>query len=130
MSEDQENGIDATPLLDTTLSTDITGKYYLDENIFDMPTPQDSTLFGTFQILINTAIGSGTLMIPFCYRLGIVFALFMSAIIGLISLGSFWMMMYAAFVVKKYDFRGLWNQLFKKNLIWILLILIEIGLNA
>ena len=130
MSEDQENGIDATPLLDTTLSTDITGKNYLDENIFDMPTPQDSTLFGTFQILINTAIGSGTLMIPFCYRLGIVFALFMSAIIGLISLGSFWMMMDAAFVVKKYDFRGLWNQLFKKNLIWILdliIFLVQIG---
>ncbi|KAH0787764.1 Transmembrane amino acid transporter protein [Histomonas meleagridis] len=123
--------IDSAPLIDISPSTvEEKNEVDLDDRIFQEPTEEDSSLFGAFQILMNTAIGSGTLLIPFCYKLGIIFAILMSVIIGLISLGSFCMMMDAAYITKRYDFRGLWNQLFNKKLIFILdviIFLVQIG---
>ena len=115
-------GLDNTALLLTpgNTSNEESEKSYLDQNIFDFPTPQDSSMFGAFQILINTAIGSGTLMIPYCYKLGVLSAITMSVLIGFIALGSFWMMIDAAVITKKYDFRGLFTQLFNVKYIWIL----------
>lgn len=128
------SNIDSTPLLETGTSSQIgtenSDKDYLDDQIFNVPIPSDSSLFGAFQILINTAIGSGTLLIPYCYRLGIVFALLMSAIIGLISLGSFWMMIDAAYKTKKYDYRGLFMHLFNPKYIWVvdlIIFLVQVG---
>ena len=122
-----------TPLLSEKGSQgiiDVEEKGYLDKKIFIMDTPQDQNTFGAFQILINTAIGSGTLMIPYCYRLGIFSALLMSIVIGIISLSTFCMMIEAAYFTKKYDYRGLFNHLFNPKYIWIIdliIFLVQIG---
>lgn len=125
--------LDGTALLSGKGNSDIndlTDTSYMDKDIFIMDTAQDQNMFGAFQILINTAIGSGTLMIPYCYRLGVVSALLMSIVIGIISLSTFCMMIEAAYFTKKYDYRGLFTHLFNPKFIWIvdlIIFLVQIG---
>ncbi|EAX80524.1 hypothetical protein TVAG_002340 [Trichomonas vaginalis G3] len=98
--------------------------------LFEKETTGDQSMFGAFVILINTAIGSGCLMVPYCYRLGIVSALLIAIIIGIITFSTFTMMIEAAFITKKYDFRGLFTHLFNPKFIWVLdlfIFLVQIG---
>lgn len=119
--------VDSSPLL---TDTEKFHENYLDDDLFNVPIPGDSSMMGAFQILINTAIGSGTLMIPYCYKMGIGSALVMSAIIGCISLSSFWMMIDAGYFTRSYDYRGLFTKLFNEKWIWtidIIIFLVQIG---
>ena len=56
-----------------------------DEQIFDHPTEANSSFFHVFFILLNSAIGSGTLLVPYCYTSGIGTALIISAIFAFVS---------------------------------------------
>jgi len=125
------DNIDGAPLLDTSQGADESNlNSYLDDKLFNFPVPGDSSMFGTIQILLNTAIGSGTLMVPYCYKLGIGFAISLSLIIGLISLGTFWMMIDAAYKTKCYDYRGLFTYCYTDKHIWIIdliIFLVQVG---
>lgn len=111
-------------------STESKPSNFLEDQIFEKQENADQNMFGTFVILINTAIGSGCLMVPYCYRLGIAFALLIAIIIGCITFSTFCMMIEAAYITKKYDYRGLFTHLFNPKLIWIIdlfIFLVQIG---
>ena len=61
-------GLDSEPLVQS-LSSSINPDNYLDEKIYQEETPSDSRILDSVQILCNTAIGSGTLMVPYCLSL-------------------------------------------------------------
>ena len=66
MDPDPISAFNNQPLL-----TDTENSMEKDDILFNIPYPADQSLFGGVQILLNTAMGSGTLMIPYCYICGI-----------------------------------------------------------
>ena len=103
---------------------------YPEEPLFSVPVPADSSMFSCFQILLNTAIGSGTLLIPYCYTLGIGTALLISLLFAVIAYMSLKYMIDAAFLTKSYDYRGLFARTFGQHRLWIInsmILLVQFG---
>jgi amino acid permease len=103
---------------------------YYSQRLFTIRTPSNCSLFQAFQVLLNTAIGSGTLMIPYTYICGIFLSFFISVLFALLSFLSMHFMIDAAFSVKRYDYNGLFDHCFGPRYRWILnlcIVLVQIG---
>ena len=115
-------GLNDERLLVSTDTSPFTDK--APEMLFDIPVPGQSSLFGCFQILLNTAIGSGTLMVPYTYTAGMGLALLVSAIFGILAYMAMHFLIDASNYCKKYDYHGLFAHCFGPKLIWILNVMV------
>lgn len=95
-----------------------------DSCIFDHPTKADSSLLKVFFILLNTAIGSGTLLVPYCYTAGIGSALTVSALFGFVALSSLNFLIYSSTASRKYDYHELFEHCFGARRRWMLNIMV------
>ena len=114
--------MDPDPILafnNQPLLTDTENSMEKDDILFNIPYPADQSLFGGVQILLNTAMGSGTLMIPYCYTCGIGNALIISALFSLISLGTLRLMIESPHKSHGYDYFGLFAKAFDPKYLWI-----------
>jgi amino acid permease len=87
-------------------------------------------MFPSFQVLVKTAIGSGTLIIPYSYTCGIVLSLLISLFFALLLFLSMHLMIAAAFSVKRYDYNGLFDHCFGARYRWVLnlcIVLVQLG---
>lgn len=105
---------------DQIYTADASNTEKLDEKLFDHPVPANTSMFGSFQILLNTAIGSGTLMVPYCYTSGIIPALTVSIVMGLIAYSSMHFMIDASYYTKRYDYRDLFAHTFGEKYIVVI----------
>ena len=94
------------------------------QRIFYEPTPENSSLFDAFQLLLNTAIGSGTLMVPYCYTSGVALSLIISLIFATIGYFTLNFMAESGYFARKYDYKGLFEHTFGKNKLWIVNVMI------
>ena len=92
--------------------------------LFDIKVPGRSTLFGCFQIMLNTAIGSGTLMVPYTYTAGMGLALLVSAIFGTLAYLAMHFLIDASKTCRKYDYHGLFEHCFGAKMMWILNVMV------
>ena len=90
------------------------------DSIFDMPTPGDSSMFGGFQILLNTCIGSGTLMVPYCFTTGVGTELIISAIFCLVAFMALYFLIEASQYSGTYDYFDIFRSCFGKKHLWFL----------
>lgn len=95
-----------------------------DQKIFHTPMPEKSSLFDAFQLLLNTAIGSGTLMVPYCYTSGVGLSLIISFIFATIGYFTLSFMAESGYFTHTYDYRGLFAHTFGKNRLWIINVMI------
>lgn len=123
MVTDSSDILNPQPLLDDSIE-----KPEDDDQLFNIDYPGDQSLFGGIQILLNTAMGSGTLMIPYCYTSGIGNALLISTIFCLISLGTLCLMIDTAHHSHGYDYFGLFAKAFSPKYLWIVDIILIIVL--
>jgi amino acid permease len=79
-----------------------------------------SSFFGAFLLLLNTTIGSGTLLIPYCYKSGLALCVLTSFGVSLIALASLWMLIDSAKVTKGRDYSHLFEITFGKKWTWIM----------
>lgn len=79
-----------------------------------------SRFFGAFLLLLNTTIGSGTLLIPYCYKCGLALCLLTSFAVSLIALASLWMLIDCANVTKARDYSHLFEITFGRKWTWIM----------
>jgi amino acid permease len=91
-----------------------------DDDLFDHKTPSTTSFLSAFIILVNSAMGSGTLQIPACYPAGMGFGLFMSALFALLAFLSMHFLIESAKSVHKYDYQGLFEISFGSKYNWIL----------
>lgn len=90
--------------------------------------PGRSTLFGVLILLLNTTIGSGTLLIPYCYKCGLALCITTSFALGVISLWSLWMLIDCARETKARDYSHLFTITFGRKYNWIMNIWITLCL--
>ena len=79
-----------------------------------------SSDFGIFVLLINTTIGSGTLLIPYCFKSGLALVLIVSFLMALVALWSLWILVESGYVTKCYDYTSLFSKTFGKKYSWIM----------
>jgi amino acid permease len=94
------------------------------EYLFDVPTVSNTSLFAVSQILLNSAICAGTLMLPYCYTSGIAVAPLISLAFAALSYLSMHFMIACAHDVRAYDYRGLFDHCFGERFRWILNVMI------
>ena len=87
-----------------------------------------TNMFGVFVVLINTTIGSGTLLIPYCFKCGLALVIIVAFITALIALWSLFMLYDAAHVTGATDYPTLFQACFGRKWvfimdIWIFLVL-------
>lgn len=118
------------PLLDNDMllrskcdMTDATGPID-DMRIFNEPTPETSSLFDSLQLLLNTAIGSGTLMVPYCYTSGVALSLLISLLFATIGYFTLNFMAESGYFARKYDYKGLFEHTFGRGKLWIVNVMI------
>ena len=112
------------PLLSLTQTSAPKKKSYLDERIFQDREDGTSPLISSIQILVNTAIGSGTLMVPYCYTTGCGSALLISVLFCFIGFATLSFFMLASKWTKQYDYHGLFSYTFGKKNVWIVQVMI------
>jgi amino acid permease len=108
---------------------ELKGTHY-SQKLFAVRTASDTSLFRAFQVLVNTALGSGTLMIPYCYTCGVFLSFFISVFFALLSFLAMHFMIDAAFSVSRYDFNGLFDYSFGAKYRWTLnlcIVLVQLG---
>ncbi|OHT16877.1 Transmembrane amino acid transporter protein [Tritrichomonas foetus] len=113
------------PLLESkslaTVDTNTSNASKIDPNsIFDHYVPAESGVFGTFRVLLNTAIGSGTLMVPYCFTSGVGTALIISFFFACLAYASLLLLIDSSQYCHEYDYQGLFAYCFGKNRLWIL----------
>ena len=79
-----------------------------------------SSLFDAFQLTINTTIGSGTLLVPYCYTSGVALTLIIAIFFSIISYFTLQFLAEAGYFAKRYDYRGLFAHSFGDNKLWIM----------
>ena len=79
-----------------------------------------STFFGIFLILINTTIGSGTLLIPYCFNCGICLVLIVSFCLALVALWSLFNLIEASIQTGCKDYPTLFEHTFGRKWTWIM----------
>ena len=79
-----------------------------------------STFFGIFLILINTTIGSGTLLIPYCFNCGICLVLIVSFCLALVALWSLFNLLEASIQTGCKDYPTLFEHTFGRKWTWIM----------
>lgn len=89
------------------------------QEIIEEP-PGQSSLFGVLILLLNTTIGSGALLVPYCYNCGIALCIITSFVLGLISLWSLWMLIDCARVTRARDYSHLFTITFGRKYTWIM----------
>jgi amino acid permease len=94
------------------------------EDLFDVHTPAQGSFLGTFLILINTAIGTGTLEIPTCYPAGYLLAIVLTAAFGVLTFLSVHFLVLASKYSHHYDYSGLFDFCFTKRYRWVLNLMI------
>lgn len=100
------------------------------QRIFHMPMHEESSLFDAFQFCLNTAIGSGTLMVPYCYTAGVGLYLIISLIFAVICYFTLAFLAESGYFVHAYDYRGLFAFTFGKSKVWIvncIILCVQIG---
>jgi amino acid permease len=113
---------------DDMISNDETDHY--SKHLFNMPTPANASLFQCFQVLVNSAIGSGTLMIPYCYTCGIILAFSISLLFAGLSFLSMHLLIDTAFTVGHYDYNGLFDYCFGRRHRWLInlcIVVVQLG---
>jgi amino acid permease len=109
-----------TALLSSFETSTPTSTQFTDEDLFIHETPANSSFLGCLQILLNTAVGTGTLQIPACYPTGIGIATLISALCAFLSFMSIHFLIASAKAVRRYDYRGLSDFCFGAQRRWIL----------
>jgi amino acid permease len=69
--------------------------------------------------MLNTAIASGTLMVPYCYTSGIAISLLISVVFASLAFLSMHFMIEAAYASHAYDYHGLFEYCFGASRRWI-----------
>ncbi|OHT12137.1 Transmembrane amino acid transporter protein [Tritrichomonas foetus] len=86
-----------------------------------VPSLKKKTSFpGIFLILINTTIGSGTLLIPYCFKCGLALVLIVSFILSLVALWSLFMLIDSSLVTQCKDYPSLFEVTFGRKWTWIM----------
>lgn len=90
------------------------------ESIYTIPVPADSNMFGCFQILLNTSIGSGTLMVPYSYTSGIGMELVISLVFAFVAYMAMYFLIESSQYSNSYDYYGIFNSCYGPKYMWIL----------
>jgi amino acid permease len=101
-----------------------------DDLVFSKPIPGDKSMFSAFIVLLQTAIGSGTLMIPLCFCCGLVMSLIISTFFAFISWVSMHFLISAGQAAKAYDYHGLFDLCFGRKRRWMvdmMIFLVQLG---
>lgn len=93
------------------------GKYISISNENQKP---KSSFFGVFLILINTTIGSGTLLIPYCFNCGICLVIIVSFCLSLVALWSLFTLIEASIQTGCKDYPTLFERTFGQKWTWIM----------
>ena len=112
MAENDENNLSQEPLL-----TVDDGTQTVDNNA---PVSGQSTFLGALLLLLNTTIGSGTLLIPYCYRCGLALCLGISFIMAIIALCTLFMLIDCWKVTGARDYTHLFEISFGRKWTWIM----------
>lgn len=102
----------------------ITNSINESDSIFDYNVPADTSAFGTYRILLNTAIGSGTLMVPYCFTCGVGTALIISFCFAVLAYLSLVLLIDSSQYCHKYEYQGLFSHCFGKRQLWMVNIVI------
>lgn len=78
------------------------------------------SMFGLFLLLINTTIGSGTLLIPYCFKCGVVLVLITSFGMSIIALLTLFFLVDSSIATNLKDYPSLFAYSFGKKLTWIM----------
>ena len=96
-----------------------------ERNVFhDEQSEEHSTLFDSFQFLINTAIGSGTLLVPYCYTSGAGLTLIISIFFAVLCYFTLEFLAESGYYSRHYDYRNLFKHTFGENKVWIMNVMI------
>jgi amino acid permease len=90
------------------------------DNIFNYQTTPSTTMFGGFQILLNTTIGSGAVMVPYCFTVDVAMEFVISLIFAVLAWLSMHFLIEAARTAQKYDYQGLFDFCWGERKRWIL----------
>lgn len=93
-------------------------------SVFDKITPSNSSFLGSVQILFNTAVGSATLLIPYCYTSGIIISLQISLLFCFMGFSSLSFFVLSSKYTSTYDYNGLFSSTFGRKSVWICHIMI------
>jgi amino acid permease len=117
-------GIPETALLSSFECGGIPTANFDNDDLFDHETPSTTSFLSAFFILLNTAMGTGTLQIPSCYPAGIGLALLISALFMVLTFLSMHFLIAAAKSVHRYDYKGLFDLSFGSEHRWVLNVII------
>lgn len=117
--------IDA-PLIGTSTSmyTDSCNEPVDTCSIFDVKVPADSSFMKCMLLILNTAIGSGMLLLPYCCKTGIITATLFSLFFGLLTTYALIGMVEAGSATHCYDYKGLFSRLIGQKWVWVVHIVI------
>ena len=91
-----------------------------EEHLISKPSQRKTSFFGVFLILINTTIGSGTLLIPYCFKCGLFLVLIVSFLLSLVALWSLFILVDVSLVTKCKDYPSLFAYTFGAKREWIM----------
>ncbi|KAH0786479.1 Transmembrane amino acid transporter protein [Histomonas meleagridis] len=106
------------------------GEIINSDNVFDHPIEEKLSMGGCFLILVNTAIGSGTLLIPYCYTSGVFTSLLISLLFGIVSYIAMTCLIESGKNFRKYDYHELFAHCFGERWMWIpdlMIFLVQFG---
>ena len=79
-----------------------------------------TSMFGVLLVLINTTIGSGTLLIPYCFKCGLAEVIIVAFVTALIALWSLFMLYDAAHATGATDYPTLFQACFGRKWVFIM----------
>lgn len=97
-----------------------------DANIFSTNVPADSSFTKCTLLILNTAVGSGMLLLPYCCKTGIFTSTLFSAFFGFLTVYSLIGMIEAGAATHCYDYKGLFTNLFGQKWVWIVHVVIAL----
>ena len=120
-----KENFESEPILDQGANsrfeyTASTGGIEDNESIYTIPVPADSNMFGCFQILLNTSIGSGTLMVPYSYTSGIGMELIISLAFAFVAFMAMYFLIDSSQYSNSYDYYGIFHSCYGSKFMWIL----------
>lgn len=119
-----ESSIDNTPLVSVDAANAFTNPDISDVDtssigskpVFDNMDGQSNT-FGVFQVLVNTAIGSGALLLPYCLLSGLVTSLMISVLFAFVTMVTHFMLIETAYFTRCHDYKTLFIHSFGKKFV-------------
>lgn len=88
--------------------------------ITDNPPPKQLSWWGVFFVLINTTIGSGTLLVPYCFRCGLGLVLTIAGVMAGLAFFSLYMLLESSRQTGQVEYERLFAHCFGEKWVWIM----------